>query len=1159
MRGGKEAKGAMTRASMLVIALIIIIIIAAALLLSGVFVYKSIGPVTCTGLNCAPALFGTNVSADCVSVGQPLYPTAQKINVSDFVANSLFYSCTFTYNEGTGMLTVSCPHSIGSYSGNTLDFPVVLCSSKTTSVGSTSITSTTASSSTTTTAGGSSSSSSTTTITGSSSTTTTIGYAYIASYGYGNGNNETVSVVDVATNTVVKTIPIGRHSWGGIAESPAGDLLYFTNYYNNTLGIINTTTNRVVGVIAVGASPDGVAFSPYGNVAYVTGRVSGNVSVINTSTSTVVKTIPVGRGPYGVAFSPDGSFAYVVNYLNSTVSVINTSTETVTGTILIGSYTAGLRPDAVAFSPSGSVAYVTQTNGNNVSIIDTATNRVVGSIFVRGVPNEIASDAVAFSPSGNIAYIANSYNNTISVVNTSTGTVIGIIGVGSGPDAIAFPAGNLAYVGDWMSSDANVVDVATSTATGTIPIGNYVWGIATKPQQLTRSAPAGTNFECVGGSSSTTALKSVYSTYLSSSGVSAWAQGQSYPSNSSMLSCDSYNGYVYCVGGIGNSGTVVDSTYVSPLHGAWSASSQYPLDVMMASCNAYNGYIYCVGGGTGILGSEYNSVYSAPISPSGIGNWSAQTSLPIAFLHPECVVNGIYLYCITGNTTTSFFATIGGGGVSTWTFAPGYPVDTAAFNNRISCTTYSGYVYCVGGGTSKSYYATISGAGIGPWKNTTAYPIRNAASLQCASSSGYMYCATGGSSGSGSNLTYYAPISSSGIGNWTKTLDYPVQNLLGDSCFTNASQTLAPGGASSIVLLHPTIKVAQGSSNSTNFTVNLASGSPGPTNLNLINAGALLSSYGIASSAYPNSFGYPTYKGAIKINAGASTPSGLYSLWLNATGYDPASAVKLTINVTGTSGTTTTTTTTITSYYDCNVCNKIPIAGFSCPPGCTETISCGFGGFECVSSNSSTTTTSTSTTTSTTSTVTTSTISYDSRSGLNGAGTSISVSTNTGDTEAFCAGADLNGVSSTNWRTYTSTSFTSLGNATGNTCSESSSGGIYFRAIGALGSPSAFGPIYATNPLSCSSCTSLNDTWTVPNSHAYVFLLFAGSWPGSNSGYGIRAPSYCTQQFVQPTTGSTNGYGVVSVYACNPPTSAGRANLSIANSGDISISAVVVT
>ena len=243
MQGGKRTKGAMTRVSMLVIALAVIIIIIAAALLSGVFVYKSIGPVTCTGLNCAPTLFGTNVSTDCVSVGQPLYPTAQKVNVSDFTKNSLFYSCTFTYNEGTGMLTVSCPHSIGSYSGNTLNFPVVLCSSKTTSVGSTSVTSTTYSSSTTTTGSGSSSSSSTstaTTTTGSSSTTT-VGYAYIASYGYGNGNNNTISVVDVPTNTVVKTIPVGGHSWGGIAESPTADLLYFTNYYNNTLGIINTS------------------------------------------------------------------------------------------------------------------------------------------------------------------------------------------------------------------------------------------------------------------------------------------------------------------------------------------------------------------------------------------------------------------------------------------------------------------------------------------------------------------------------------------------------------------------------------------------------------------------------------------------------------------------------------------------------------------------------------------------------------------------------------------------------------------------------------------------------------------------------------------------------------------------------------------------------
>ncbi len=1152
----QSGKGAISRASMLVIAAIIIIILAVVLLLSGTYIFKSVGPITCTGTNCAPQLFGSNVSTDCVSVGQPLYSTTEKINVSDFVTNAMFYSCTFTYNKSTDLLTVSCPHNIGSYSGNSMNFPVVSCLSNTTStsVGSTSVTTTTASSTTTTTGSGSSSSTSTATTTTGSSSTTTVGYTYVASDG--NGYNYTVSVVDVAANSIAKTIAIGNKAWGGIAESPDGSLVYFTNYYNDTVGIINTTTNKVVKTVAVGASPDGVAFSPYGDVAYVADRASNNVSVINTSAGTVVKTIHVGSGPYGIAFSPSGSFAYVINHFGDTVSVINTSTESVVGTITVGGGTGNLRINAVAFSPSGNIAYVTQSNGNKVTEISPAANKVVGNITVGSGP-----DAVAFDSSGSVAYVVNYNDNTTSVINVSTAHAVSTIKVGTNPDAVAFPTSNLVYVASWAPSSAgvNVISTSTGSIVKTILIGGYVWGIATKPQQLTKSAPAGMNFECVGGSNPSVTLKSVYSTYLSSSGVGAWTPAQPYPINDSMLSCSSYNGYAYCIGGAaGNSGVATNSTYFSPLHGAWSASDPYPLPTLMTSCNAYSGYIYCVGGGTGILGAAYNSVYSAPITPSGIGNWSAQFSLPIKYQHPYCFINGIHLYCIMGNTTSSFFATVGGGGVSSWTFAPGYPLDTSAYNNRISCATSSGYVYCAGGGSSKTYYATVSGAGIGPWKSTTAYPISSAAGMQCTASNGYMYCTTGGSFGGGGNLTYYAPVSSSGIGNWSRTAYYPVQSVNGASCFTNASQTIAPGGTSSIALLRPTIKVAQGSSNSTNFTVNLATGSSGPTNLNFINGSTLRSSYGITSSAYLNSFGYPTYKGVINIAAGSSTPTGIYNLWLNATGYDPASSIKLIINVTGSSSTTT-TTTTVPGYYDCNVCNKVPIAGFSCPPGCTATISCSYGGFECVSSNStSTTTTSTTTTSTSTSTSTTSTISYDTSSGVNGAGTSISTSTNPGDSAVFCAVTDLNGVSSTSWRTYTNTGFTSIGNATGNTCSESSTGGIYYRAIGAIGSPSAFGPIYATNPLSCSSCTFLNDAWTVPNSHAYVFLLFAGNWPGAGSGYGIRAPSYCTQQFAQPTTGSANGY-VVSIYACNPPTSSGMANLSIASSGEISISAVVVT
>src|SRR5260221_841414 len=80
--------------------------------------------------------------------------------------------------------------------------------------------------------------------------------------------------------------------------------------------------------------------------AYITNNGDNTVSVIDTATNTVVGSpIPVGSGPYGVAVTPDGSKVYVTNNSTAnpgTVSVIATATNTVTAMVTIGPSPAGV-------------------------------------------------------------------------------------------------------------------------------------------------------------------------------------------------------------------------------------------------------------------------------------------------------------------------------------------------------------------------------------------------------------------------------------------------------------------------------------------------------------------------------------------------------------------------------------------------------------------------------------------------------------------------------------------------------------------------------------------------------------------------------------------------------------------------------------------------
>jgi len=194
---------------------------------------------------------------------------------------------------------------------------------------------------------------------------------------------------------------------------------YITNAGSNTVSVIDTRSNRVIGSpIPVGDVPIGVAVAPGGRKVYVANNGTDTISVIDTAANIVIATIAVGPNPFGVAVSPDSSKVYVANsgtcgscttppapFPPDTVSVIDASTNTVIGSAIpVGSIPLGL-----AVTPDGRKVYVANFNGNTVSVIDTATTTVTS------IPLSEPHD-VAVSPDGSKVYVA-SASGSVFVVN----------------------------------------------------------------------------------------------------------------------------------------------------------------------------------------------------------------------------------------------------------------------------------------------------------------------------------------------------------------------------------------------------------------------------------------------------------------------------------------------------------------------------------------------------------------------------------------------------------------------------------------------------------------------------------------------------------------------------------------------------------------------
>ncbi|GAA2795623.1 hypothetical protein GCM10010470_33330 [Saccharopolyspora taberi] len=232
-------------------------------------------------------------------------------------------------------------------------------------------------------------------------------HAYVSAYPP-TGPENVVSVIDIATMTVVAEVPVGKHPYTLVATSD-GREVWVPDHDSAEISILATDTNRVVATITVPRNPHSIAFTPDGRTAYVANHESSLVTAIDTATRAVQDTVPVPTSPHSVAMSPDGRRVVVASYDAGQVSQIDTTTNT-----LVGSTPVGPKPSSVAFAPDGKHAYVVNEGSNDVSVVDVGSNRVVGTVPVGSAPV-----SVAVTPDGRRAYVTNVNSNSVSVLTTA--------------------------------------------------------------------------------------------------------------------------------------------------------------------------------------------------------------------------------------------------------------------------------------------------------------------------------------------------------------------------------------------------------------------------------------------------------------------------------------------------------------------------------------------------------------------------------------------------------------------------------------------------------------------------------------------------------------------------------------------------------------------
>ncbi len=218
----------------------------------------------------------------------------------------------------------------------------------------------------------------------------------------GGATTGLVSIFDLANHTVLQHAGSGTKSDGGVLYSPDGKYLWaarptnlqrFTVNPDGTVG--SPVTVALPGVSGRQAVPAGLAWAPDGNLL-VTLDANNTLGVVDTTTNTLVKQIPVGNVPYQVVVI-DGK-AYVSNlggrpaqpgdqtdnsYGTPIVTNGNNSAVASTGTVSevdldagaqVKTFPVGLEPSALL--AVGKNLLVANTDDDTVTSIDTAKQQL---------------------------------------------------------------------------------------------------------------------------------------------------------------------------------------------------------------------------------------------------------------------------------------------------------------------------------------------------------------------------------------------------------------------------------------------------------------------------------------------------------------------------------------------------------------------------------------------------------------------------------------------------------------------------------------------------------------------------------------------------------------------------------------------------------------
>lgn len=272
-------------------------------------------------------------------------------------------------------------------------------------------------------------------------------WAVVANYGDRGNPGSTLTVIDLDSRKVARTIDLGGHQRPHGLAWLEGDRVAVTTEGSGDLIVVRIDGGEIVASVATEqAVSHMVAVTPDHRRAFVANLGSGTVTAIDLAKRSKIRDIATGAGAEGVAVTPDGSEVWITNREEGTISVIDTATLRELATIQSPGF-----PIRIEISPDGTLALVSAARTGEIVSIDVAARREIArrQLDLSTVSDQLErlfSDfgdspvpvGIQFSPDGRRAWIAATQSDAIVVVDPDTLEVVDLMRAGREPDGMAW-------------------------------------------------------------------------------------------------------------------------------------------------------------------------------------------------------------------------------------------------------------------------------------------------------------------------------------------------------------------------------------------------------------------------------------------------------------------------------------------------------------------------------------------------------------------------------------------------------------------------------------------------------------------------------------------------------------------------------------------------